>query len=171
MTAFLQPLHAFPLFCPTLREPGLLQFCCVGMLPVLLPFYSLPTLVTTEPFPLGTLPGLNCWSRDGDTEPLAWLHQHLFPLAVPVAPRRLPAHKKRLSRAKLEGDCATSITVSPTPALGDPTAMVHREMTGVSLVCMCVVGIWSGLLSGDWLGRSCGRWAVSLHSPLLALSI
>lgn len=135
MTAFLQPLHPSPLLCPTLREPGSLRFCCVGMLPGLFPFCSLATLASMQPFPLGTFPGLSCWSRDGGTEPLAWLHQHLFPLALPIAPGRSPVHKKRLGRAKLEGDCATSIFVFPSPALGDPTAMVHREMTGTSLVC------------------------------------
>lgn len=44
--------------------------------------------------PPGTIPGLSCWSRDGGRELLAWLHQHLFPLAVPVAPGRSLAHKK-----------------------------------------------------------------------------
>lgn len=146
MTAFLQPLHPSPLLCPILREPGSLRFCCVGMLPGLFPFCSLATLASTQPFPLGTFPGLSCWSRDGDTEPLARLHQHLFPLAVPIAPGRSPAHK-RLGRAKLEGDCATIIFVSPSPALGDPTAMVHREMTGTSLVCAPLESVWI-----DWEG-------------------
>lgn len=62
--------------------------------------------------------------------------KHLFPLAVPVAPGRSLAHKKCLGRAKLEGDRATSIVVFPSPALGDPTAMVHRETTGMRLVCV-----------------------------------
>lgn len=100
------------------------------VVPLLLPAHSCLHVV----LPLGTLPGLSCWSRDGGTEPLAWLHQHLFPLAVPAAPGRSPAHKKRLGRAKLEEDGATSIAASPIPALGDPTAMVHSEMTGMSLV-------------------------------------
>lgn len=132
VTVFLQPLHPSPLLCPTLSSP---RFCWVGMLPGLLPFCSQPTLASTQPVPLGTPPGLSCWSRDGGTEPLAWLHQHLFPLAVPVAPGRSPACKKHLGRAKLERDCATSIVVSLTPAVGDPTAMVHRQMTGMSLIC------------------------------------
>lgn len=62
--------------------------------------------------------------------------KHLFPLAVPVAPGRSLAHKKCLGRAKLEGDRATSIVVFPSPALGDPTAMVHRETTRMRLVCV-----------------------------------
>lgn len=46
MTAFLQPPHPSLLLCPTLGEPGSLRFCCVGMLPGLVPFCSLPTLAS-----------------------------------------------------------------------------------------------------------------------------
>lgn len=138
-------------FAITLSHPGgawltavLLCWGAPRVGPLLLLAYScLPVAL-----PPGTLPGLSCWSRDGGTELLAWLHQHLLPLAVPVAPGRSLAHKKRLGRAKLEGDRATSIVVSPSPALGDPTAMVHRETTGMRLVCVSLgfgVDYWLGI--------------------------
>lgn len=86
------------------------------------------------------LPGNPCWAQlleqGQSTELLAWLHPHLFSLAVPFASGRLPIQKRQVGKAKLEGECATSVIVSPTPALmmvhrrDDPTVMVHREMTG-----------------------------------------
>lgn len=55
------------------------------------------------------LPGNSCWAQLLEqlqgTELLAWLHPHLFPLAVPLASGRLPVQKKQVGKAKLEGTC------------------------------------------------------------------
>lgn len=163
MTAFLQPLHSSPLLYPTLKEPGLLQFSCVGMLPQLL------LLLVYSWLHAALLPGNSCWARlleqRQGTELLALLHLYLFPLAVAFASGRLPAQKRQVGKAKREGTCATSIIASPTPAL----MMVHvrddltrdgAQTDDRNRPFMCIIVIWFGLLSRGRLGRGCGHWAV-----------
>lgn len=143
MTAFLQPLPPSPLLCPTLAH---CSFATLGCSQGCSPFAPYPLFPPCIPSSWNLFLGLvtGAWMEAQSRWPV---HQHLFPLAVPVAPGRSPAHKKCLGRAKLEVDCATSIAVSPTPALGDSTAMVHREVTGTNLVCASL-----GFGLDYWLG-------------------
>lgn len=95
---------------------------------------------------IALLPGNSCWAQLLElqgTELLAWLHPHLFPLAVPFASGRLPVQKRQEGKAKLERDMCHIYHCIPHSSTDDgahdmrddPTVMVHREMTGTGLLC------------------------------------